>query len=145
MALETIFGLCMAMATIGWLALAAAPLGRVYLVRTARIIAMGLALAYFIQLFTITQPVPNGSFKTLAGVKALFSLPGNVMLGWTHYLAFDLFVGSWAVEDAAKIGLAHWAILIPLALTFLVGPVGLFTYAVIRTIHMWRRHGRLMQ
>ena len=145
MAIETIFSLCMAAAAIGWLALAAAPLARTNLVRTARIIVVGLALAYFIQLFTITQPVPGASFTTLAGVTALFSLPGNVMLGWTHYLAFDLFIGSWEVEDSAKIGLPHWAILIPLVLTFLVGPVGLFTYAIIRTIHMWRRHGRLMQ
>ncbi len=145
MALETIFSLCMAAAAIGWLALAIAPLARTYLVRAARIIAIVLALAYFIQLFTITQPLPGASFNTLAGVTALFSLPGNVMLGWTHYLAFDLFVGSWEVEDAAKIGLPHWAILVPLALTFLFGPIGLFTYAIIRTIHMWRRHGRLMQ
>ncbi len=145
MALETIFSLCMAAAAVGWLMLAAAPLTRTNLVRAARIIVVGLALAYFIQLFTITQPVPGAGFTTLAGVTALFSLPGNVMLGWTHYLAFDLFIGSWEVEDSAKIGLPHWAILIPLALTFLVGPVGLFTYAIIRTIHMWRRHGRLMQ
>ena len=145
MALETIFSLCMVAAAIGWLMLAAAPLARTNLVRAARIIVVGLALAYFIQLFTITQPVPGASFTTLAGVTALFSLPGNVMLGWTHYLAFDLFIGSWEVEDSAKIGLPHWAILIPLALTFLVGPVGFFTYAIIRTIHMWRRHGRLMQ
>jgi hypothetical protein len=145
MALESVFSLCMAVAAIGWLALAAAPLARIYLIRTARIIVVVLAMAYFIQLFTITQPVTGASFSTLAGVTALFSLPGNVMLGWTHYLAFDLFVGSWAVEDSAKIGLPHWAILIPLALTFMVGPIGLFTYAIIRTIHMWRRHGRLMQ
>jgi hypothetical protein len=145
MALETIFSLCMATAAIGWLALAIAPLARIYLIRATRIIAIALALAYFIQLFTITQPVAGASFSTLAGVAALFSLPGNVMLGWTHYLAFDLFVGSWEVEDSAKIGLPHWAIIVPLALTFLFGPIGLFTYAIIRTIHMWRRHGRLMQ
>ena len=105
MALETIFSLCMAAAAVGWLMLTAAPLARTNLVRAARIIVVGLALAYFIQLFTITQPVPSASFTTLAGVTALFSLPGNVMLGWTHYLAFDLFIGSWEVEDSAKIGL----------------------------------------
>ena len=144
MALETIFNLCMAVAVVGWLALLVAPLAHTRLVRTARIVAVVLALAYFIQLFTITQPVPGASFSTLAGVTALFSLPGNVMLGWTHYLSFDLFVGSWEAEDSAKIGLPHWAIIIPLALTFLFGPVGLFTYAAIRTVHMWLRHGRLV-
>ncbi len=144
MTLETIFSLCMAAAVTGWLTLLVAPLARTRLVRTARIVAVMLALAYFIQLFTITQPVRGASFSTLAGVTALFSLPGNVMLGWTHYLSFDLFVGSWETEDSAKIGVPHWAMLVPLALTFLFGPIGLFTYAAIRTIHMWRRHGRLI-
>jgi Domain of unknown function (DUF4281) len=144
MTLETIFSLCMAVAVIGWLALLAAPLAHARLVRTARIVAVVLALAYFIQLFTITQPVPGASFSTLAGVTALFSLPGNVMLGWTHYLSFDLFVGSWELEDSAKIGIPHWAMFVPVALTFLLGPIGLLTYAIIRTIHMWRRHGRLV-
>ncbi len=144
MAIETIFSLCMTAALIGWLALLIAPLARTSLVRTARIVAVILAAAYFVQMFTITQPVAGASFSTLAGVTALFSLPGNVMLGWTHYLAFDLFVGSWEIEDSAKIGVPHWAMLIPLALTFLFGPIGLFTYAAIRTVHMWRRHGRLM-
>jgi Domain of unknown function (DUF4281) len=144
MALETIFGLCSALAMVGWIALVLSPLWHPRLIQAARIIAVILALAYLAQMFTITQPVSGGSFISLAGVTALFSLPGNVMLGWTHFLAFDLFVGSWETEDAAKIGVAHWALLIPLALTFLIGPVGLLTYAAIRTIHLWRRHGRLL-
>jgi hypothetical protein len=144
MTLDTIFSLCMGLAVGGWIALAIAPIWQPRLIQAARIVACVLALAYLIQMFTTTQPVQGGSFTTLAGVTVLFSLPGNVMLGWTHFLAFDLFVGSWEAEDAAKIGLAHWAVLIPLALTFLIGPVGLLTYAVIRTIHLWRRHGRLL-
>jgi hypothetical protein len=144
MSLEMIFSLCMGLAVVGWVALVFSPLWQPRLIQVARIIACLLALAYLAQMFTTTQPVEGGSFATLAGVTALFSLPGNVMLGWTHFLAFDLFVGSWETEDAARIGLAHWALLIPLALTFLIGPVGLLTYAAIRTIHLWRRHGRLL-
>ena len=75
---------------------------------------------------------------------ALFSLPGNVMLGWTHYLSFDLFVGAWEIEDAGRIGIPHWAMIVPLGLTFMFGPIGLLTYSIIRTIHLWRRHGRLI-
>ena len=144
MTLEMIFGLCTAVAVAGWLALLLAPLWPPRLIQVARIIALVLAVIYLIQMFTTTQPVNGGNFSTLAGVAALFSLPGNVMLGWTHFLAFDLFVGSWEAEDAARIGIAHWALVIPLVLTFLIGPVGLLTYAVIRTIHLWRRHGRLL-
>jgi hypothetical protein len=142
MDLERIFSLCSLLALIGWIALLVAPLARTSLIRTARLASGLLALAYFIQLFTITQPVDKGSFSTLAGVSALFSMPGNVMLGWTHFLAFDLFSGAWEVEDAGKIGIPHWAMIVPLILTFMLGPIGLLTYAAIRTIHLWRTRGR---
>ena len=144
MTLERIFALCSLLALAGWVALLAAALARVPLVRTARLICATLALAYVVQMFTITQPVQGGSFSTLTGVSALFSMPGNVMLGWTHYLAFDLFTGAWEVEDAGKIGLPHWAVLVPLGLTFLFGPVGLLTYGAIRTVHLLRTTGRIL-
>jgi Domain of unknown function (DUF4281) len=144
MTLDRIFSLCSLIAMTGWLALLVAPLARPRVVGVARIMAVVLCAAYFIQLFTITQPVPGASFSTLTGVVALFSVPGNVMLGWTHYLAFDLFTGSWEVEDSAKRGIPHWAMIVPLLLTFLFGPIGLLTYVVIRTIHVWRRYGRLL-
>lgn len=143
MTLEQVFGLCSLLALGGWLALALAPLSRSRLVRTARLCSALLAIAYVIQLFTITQPVQGGSFSTLAGVSALFSMPGNVMLGWTHFLAFDLFTGAWEIEDAHRIGIPHWAMIVPLALTFLFGPIGLLTYGVIRTLHLFRTRGRL--
>ena len=143
MDLERIFSLCSFLALTGWMALVAAPLSRAPLIRAARIMSGALALAYVIQLFTITQPVQGGSFSTLAGVSALFSMPGNVMLGWTHFLAFDLFTGAWEVEDAGRIGIPHWAVIVPLVLTFLLGPIGLLTYATIRTAHLLRTTGRM--
>ncbi|MEY2928294.1 MAG: hypothetical protein RL367_2771 [Pseudomonadota bacterium] len=137
MPLETIFSACQGLAMLGWLALALAPLSRHRLVWTARGVAALLALAYLTQMFTIVEP-SGGSFTSLAGITALFSKPGNVMLGWTHYLAFDLFVGSWEIEDAGKQGLPHWLMLIMLFLTLMIGPVGLLTYLAIRTIHIAR-------
>jgi Domain of unknown function (DUF4281) len=141
--LDEIFSACSLLALIGWIALLAAPFARVPLIRAARLFSAALALAYFVQLFATTQPVEGASFSTLAGVAALFSMPGNVMLGWTHFLAFDLFAGAWETEDAGRIGLPHWAIIAPLALTFLLGPIGLLTYGMIRTVHLWRTTGRL--
>jgi Domain of unknown function (DUF4281) len=142
MTLERIFSLCSLLALAGWISLLAAPLSRTALIRAARLVSATLALIYFVQLFTITQPVQGGSFSTLAGVSALFSMPGNVMLGWTHYLAFDLFTGAWEVEDAGKIGIPHWAVIVPLGLTFVLGPIGLLTYGAIRTVHLLRTTGR---
>ena len=143
MALETIFGACQALALLGWAFLVAAPLARDRLVLAARLVCALLAIAYFVQMFTITEPT-DGSFSTLAGVTALFSKSGNVMLGWTHYLAFDLFVGAWEIEDAGKEGLPHWLMLVMLLLTLMVGPVGLLTYLIIRTIHRARMKRNLL-
>lgn len=131
MDLETVYSLCSAIAFAGWACLAAAPLARDRLVMLARVAALVLAAAYLIQFFTITQPT-DGNFSSLAGVTALFSQPGNVMLGWTHYLAFDLFIGSWEVEDAGKRGVPHWLVLPCLFFTLMLGPIGLGLYFILR-------------
>ena len=78
----------------------------------------------------------GGSFNTLAGVMRLFTSEAGVLTGWVHYLAFDLFVGAWIVNDALVRDLNHgwrrWARLPVLALTFLFGPVGLLTWLGVR-------------
>lgn len=134
--LEMIYSGCSTLAAIGWVALALAPFNRDYAIPFARGAALILAVAYLVQLFTITQTT-GGDFFTLAGVTTLFAAPGNVMLGWTHYLAFDLFIGSWEVEDSAKRGIPHWLVIPCLGLTFMLGPIGLLAYFIIRTL--WRQ------
>ncbi len=131
MTLETIFSLCGGAAVAGWLALFAAPIARERLVLAARTISALLCVAYILQMLLITEPT-GGNFSSLAGVTQLFSRPGNVMMGWTHYLAFDLFIGSWEIEDAPKRGMPHWVMIPVLVLTFLLGPIGLLSYLILR-------------
>jgi hypothetical protein len=130
---ETVYSGLNGLAIIGWLALAFAPFSRNTLLWTARGIALLLALAYLYMLFFTTVSVKGGGFGTLAAVQALFTMPPNVMLGWTHYLAFDLFIGSWEVEDSGRRGVPHWLVLPCLVATLMVGPVGLLLYFVART------------
>jgi Domain of unknown function (DUF4281) len=132
---ESVYSALSALAFAGWAALALAPLARNRLVMGARGVAILLALAYLYMLLFTTQPVAGGNFSTLAGVQALFSKAPNVMLGWTHYLAFDLFIGSWEVEDAGRCGVPHWLVLPCLFCTLMVGPVGLLLYFILRTAH----------
>lgn len=137
MNLETIYSLCSAIAFAGWIALAVAPLARTRLIGAARVASAVLCAAYLIQMFTITVPT-GGDFSTLRGVALLFSEPGNVMLGWTHYLAFDLFVGSWIVEDAGREDFPHWAAIPILFATLMVGPIGLLIWFGVRALHRAR-------
>jgi hypothetical protein len=77
---------------------------------------------------------PNASFTSLEGVMAVFDHPNGVLLGWSHYLAFDLFVGAWIGRDALRRGITHWLSVPGLVLTFLLGPVGLLVYLATRAL-----------
>ena len=37
------------------------------------------------------------------------------MGGWIFYLAFDLLIGAWKVQDAAGRGISHWLVILALA------------------------------
>ena len=75
----------------------------------------------------------GGGFGSLAGVSKLFENPYMLLAGWIHYLAFDLFTGSWLVRDSQRLRIAHAYVVPCLLLTFLFGPVGLLTWFLIRT------------
>lgn len=69
---------------------------------------------------------------TLAGVMSLFDTPGGAVVGWTHYLAFDLFTGLWIARDADAKGFNRVVQFPFLFLTFMVGPVGLLLWLTVR-------------
>ena len=130
---EQIYNFCTILALFGWAALVLAPLKRSYCINFARGIALVLAVAYIGQLIWTTEP-SGGDFSSLAGITLLFTKAGNVMLGWTHFLAFDLFIGSWEAEDAAAHNVPHWLLIPCLGLTLMFGPIGLLLYFFIRTV-----------
>jgi hypothetical protein len=74
----------------------------------------------------------KGGFGSLAEVRILFSNDFLLLAGWVHYLAFDLFIGSWEVRDSQRLGIHHLAVIPCLFLTFMLGPVGLLVYLAIR-------------
>ncbi len=133
MSLDALFNLANAVALVGWLILTLAPLRRGLALSSARGIAVGLAVAYAVLL---VQAVMGGGFSadltTLSGLAEGFSRPEAVLVGWVHYLAFDLWVGAWAVEDAGQRSVPHWAMPPVLFLTLMAGPVGLLIYLAVR-------------
>lgn len=94
-----------------------------------------LGFAYLILLLmTLCSPSSGGpvDFMSLAGIKAAFARDEVMLIGWIHYLAFDLFVGMWEVVDAQKRGITHFLLIPCLIGTFLYGPVGFVLYWVLR-------------
>jgi len=88
----------------------------------------GMVLAY------MGQGAEGGSFTTIEGVRTLFSTDVGMIIGWTHYLVFDLFVGAWEARDAQRRGVNHWILVPCLILTFMLGPIGLFLYLILRKL-----------
>lgn len=76
----------------------------------------------------------GAGMSTAGAVSALFSHPNGVLVGWVHYLVFDLFVGAWIGRDAEHNGFA-WYVRVPSQFfTMMFGPFGLLTYMVIRKL-----------
>jgi hypothetical protein len=139
---DFLFGFVNAVALVGWLLLAA-------LLRGPKLMAVVmygcvglLCLTYavlFVMLFgkvvdpgAVAGATGQGSFTSIAGIRALFESDGGIVVGWTHYLAFDLFVGLWIARDADNKGFARLVQLPFLAATFLAGPIGLLVWLVMR-------------
>lgn len=72
------------------------------------------------------------SGSSIGGVRAFFASDGGVVIGWTHYLAFDLFTGLWIARDADNKGFSRVVQAPFLLVTLLVGPIGLFAWLMMR-------------
>ncbi len=131
---ETVFSIANLVALVGWLLLIFAPRWK----WTQKIVVSGavsllLSVAYLV-LIVLFFGKAEGGFSSLADVMKLFTNPYAALAGWIHYLAFDLFVGSWEVRDAGKRGISHWFVMPCLVLTFLLGPIGFLLYHILRLV-----------
>jgi len=77
-------------------------------------------------------PSPDLTDYSVAGLRALFMSDGGIVLGWTHYLAFDLFVGLWVARDADAKQFSRWVQLPVLFMILMAGPIGLLLWLAIR-------------
>ncbi len=135
MTTEQLFSYANLFALLGWIPLLLAPLRRPPAVLVARVVAAVLAGLYT-TLFIAGIVAPSGAMPemTATGLAAAFSRPEVLLVGWVHYLAFDLWVGSWITQDAGERGINHLLVIPCLILCFLAGPVGLLIYLIIRAV-----------
>lgn len=77
---------------------------------------------------------PNAGMSDIGGVMSLFDHPNGIITGWTHFLVFDLFVGSWIARDARRRAMPHLLIVPALVFSFIFGPIGLLIYMIIRLV-----------
>jgi len=58
-----------------------------------------------------------------------------LILFWIHFLAINLFCGSWIVNDSQKFNISKIIVSFPLVTTYFIGPLGLFIYWIIRIFY----------
>ena len=140
---DAIFSLTNMVALLGWVMLAV-------WTRTPRTfsivlnLAVGLlCLTYFILfILLVANLVDPGKIPgaadpdlldySIAGLRPLFLSDAGIVIGWTHYLAFDLFVGRWIARDADAKGVGRIAQLPFLFATLMAGPIGLLAWLLFR-------------
>ena len=132
------FSIVNPIALVAWVLLAALPRRRWVVEVVAGIAIPALLATFYTAIVATTWYGSPGGFSSLSDVAMLFGNPWLLLAGWIHYLAFDLFVGSWEVRDAWDRGVPHLLVLPCLALTFLFGPAGWLLYMALRSVHRRR-------
>lgn len=139
---NVLYMLINALVVPAWLLLLLAPKWQT----TALVVHSGIYPLIYGVLYTICllasmffgQAAEGVGMGSIAAVSALFDHPNGVIVGWSHYLVFDLFVGAWIGRDAQRWELAHIAVAPCILASFLFGPVGLLAYMLLR---LARGHG----
>ncbi len=99
-----------------------------------KVVPIVLSLVYPFYILLSIQSGGGLDFGSLTSVMALFTQENAVLAGWVHYLAFDLLVGMWMLNQNQKVGL-HQLLMAPcLFFTFMLGPVGFLLFTVFRTL-----------
>ena len=133
-----LFAAANAAALLGWLLLALTlfvPRLRTFGWRATGIgLPLLFALVYLGALAVGMRDGAGGGFGSVAEVRALFANDFALTAGWVHYLAFDLFVGTWIARTGIETGVPRLLLLPCLALTFMLGPAGLLAYLLLRLV-----------
>ena len=83
----------------------------------------------------------DGNFSLYLGLSELSRLLEDhlyIKVFWTHFIAINLFIGGWIVKDSQKFSINKVLMAVPLIVTYLIGPIGLFLYWIIRIFYAKR-------
>ena len=132
---DSIFQTCSTIAMVGWVVLLIiSPFWSSVDKFLIGIIITLFAIVYAWLIFQVFSPGDFEKFGSLNGVMELFTDKTAVTAGWVHYLAFDLLTGIWIKKNALKYNIHHLILIPCLLLTFMLGPIGLLLYLLVRLI-----------
>lgn len=131
---DVVYSIVNTIALVAWIALSIAPYNaRIQQGALGGVVVM-LAALYAVLFIGSFNGAMMKELATLDGLMGLFSNKQAVVLGWTHYLAFDLVAGIYIVRNAQTHEVSSRAIIPFLWLTFMAGPLGWLTYVIFRVL-----------
>ena len=77
-------------------------------------------------------------YLSLDNLYTVFATESFLVLFWIHFLALNLFLGSWISRDAVKYNISRKVALVPLILVYFTGPLGLVLYWFFRVFYAKR-------
>lgn len=133
-----LFSLANLIAMLCWLALAISlftPRMRAWTWRITGLLVPGLfAIVYLFCIWKGFAATSGGGFGSLIEVRTLFANDAALDAGWLHYLAFDLFVGTWIVRQGSLEAMHPLLLLLCLPVTFMLGPIGFLLFLIERAV-----------
>jgi hypothetical protein len=127
-----------------WLVLIVFPqsqICRVFITSIFPIFILSVAYGYLLYLFFNEGYNFIRNFELYLGLNSvsnLFEDKSFIILFWLHFLAMNLFCGGWIVKDSQKFMINKILISFPLITTYLIGPIGLTLYWIIRIFYSKR-------
>ena len=74
-------------------------------------------------------------YLSISNLSNLFSNNLFLILFWIHFVSINLFIGGWMVRDSRKLLINKILVALPLIITYLIGPPGVFIYWLIRIFY----------
>ena len=77
-------------------------------------------------------------YLSLDHLYTIFATESFLLIFWLHFVALNLFLGSWVSRDGVKYNMSRGLIFIPLVLIYFTGPLGFVLYWLIRVFYAKR-------
>ena len=74
-------------------------------------------------------------YLSIDGLYTIFATENFLLSFWIHFIALNLFVGSWISRDGVKYNIPRGVVFFPLILVYFIGPIGLVLYWIIRVFY----------
>ena len=114
---------------------------RVFTTSIFPILILSLTYFYLLYIAYVDSYDFLQNFKLYLGLSELSQLFKDrnfLILFWVHFLAMNLFCGGWIVNDSRLFNMNKFVVSLPLIITYLIGPIGIVIYWIIRIFYAKR-------